>query len=214
MTYREFRDLDDFTETRLVHVDSHFEFANGAFFQLPAVNFTREGLREPFEISSGIWVPAGTYDNVEWGFRYNTNRSSPLSLEGRITLAGFYSGARYGAATTLSARMGETFVASLRVDYNDVRLDEGDFTTTVVGVRAAYSFSPRIYLQSLLQYNDLTDGFSGNVRFGWLNTAGTGLFLVYNDVRHTGTFERTGIPRGVLDRTFVLKFTRQFNFGF
>ncbi len=213
LTHREYRDLDGSIETRLIHVDSHFEFSNGAFFQLPAINFTREGLKEPFEISPGVVVPRGTYDNVEWGFRYNTNRSALLSLEGRITIGGFYSGNRAGSDATLNVRLGETFVSGLRVDYNDVNLPEGDFHTTLVGLKTAYSFTPRIYLQSLLQYNDRTDTFSANLRFGWLNTAGTGLFIVYNDLRNTEAFERVGIPRGPLDRTLILKFTRQFNLG-
>ncbi|HSM59172.1 MAG TPA: DUF5916 domain-containing protein [Longimicrobiales bacterium] len=210
---REYLSLDGFSETRIIHIDSHFEFANGAFFQLPALNFTREGLRGPFEISPGITLPAGTYDNFEWGFAFNTNLSAPLSAQGRVDVGGFYNGFRYGTTSTLNARVSNTFVASLRVSWFDVDLDQGDFRTTVVGLRTAYSFTPRIYLQSLLQYNDQSDTFSGNIRFAWLNTAGTGLFLVYNDLRNTASFAERGIPRGPLDRTFVVKFTRQLNLG-
>ena len=42
--------------------------------------------------------------------------------------------------------------------------------------------SARVYLQTLLQYNRQTDTFSTNIRFGWLNTAGTGLFVVLNNL--------------------------------
>jgi hypothetical protein len=208
---REHRDLDGFSETRFIHLDSHFEFANGAFFQLPALNFTREGLKEPFEIADGIVIAPGSYDNFEWGFAYNTNRGAPISFEGRIDIGGFYSGHRKGSESTLNARFGETFAAALRLSYYDVDLEEGSFETTLVGLRAAWSFTPRVYLQGLLQYNEQTDTFSSNVRFGWLATAGTGLFLVYNDTENTGTFEDTGFRRGPLDRTFIIKFTRQFD---
>jgi len=208
ISYREYFDLDGFSETRLIHLDSHFEFANGAFFQLPALNFTREGLKEPFEIADGVVIAPGTYDNFEWGFAYNTNLSAPLSFDGRIDVGGFYSGRRAGTSTTFSARLGETLVTALRVSYYDVRLDEGDFQTLLLGLRAAYSFSPRVYLQALLQYNDQTEHFSSNLRFGWLSTAGTGLFVVFNDIESTGPFERTGVRRGAVDRTLIVKFTR------
>ncbi len=66
-------------------------------------------------------------------------------------------------------------------------------------------------MQALLQYSDQTGAFSGNIHWGWLNTAGTGLFLVYNDLRHTGSLLETGIPRGPLDRSFVIKFRRLLN---
>jgi hypothetical protein len=212
VVYREFFDLDGFSETRLVHVDSHFEFANGAFFQLPAVNFTREGLKEPYEIAPGVVVPIGTYDNVEWGFRYNTDQSAPLSVEGELDIGGFYSGRRAGGATTLNARLGDKLVAGLRTTYYDVDLDEGRFQTALLGLRVAYSFSPRVYLQSLIQYNDQTNNFSSNIRFGWLSTAGTGLFLVYNDSQRTNLFERLA-DRGPLERGLIVKFTRQLDLG-
>jgi hypothetical protein len=208
ISYREFLDLDWFSETRVIHIDSHFEFFNGAFFQLPAINLTREGLQDPFEIAEGVVVPPGTYDNVEWGFAFNTDESAPLSINSRITIGGFYSGHRKGATGTINARLGTTLAAGLRFGYDDVDLREGSFETAVISLRVAYSFTPRIYLQSLIQYNNQTDNFSSNVRFGWLNTAGTGLFLVYNDVELVQ-------PRGTrlepVNRAFILKFTRQFN---
>jgi hypothetical protein len=210
-SYREHLSLDGFSETRHWHLDSHFEFANGAFFQLPGINFRREGLREPFEISEGIVIPAGMYDNPDWGFRFNTDQSAALSVQGNIDIGGFYNGRRFGTGTTVTARVSDTFVAALRVNWFDVRLDQGDFQTSLINFKAAYSFTPSIYLQTLLQYSDQSDSFSGNIRFGWLNTAGTGLFLVYNDLRHTGSLLETGIPRGPLDRSFVIKFTRLLN---
>ena len=203
-SYREHLSLDGFSETRDWHLDSHFEFANGAFFQFPSINFRREGLREAFEISEGIVIPAGTYDNPDWGFRFNTDQSAPLSVQGSIDIGGFYNGTRYGTGTTVTTRVSDTFVAALRFNWFDVNLDQGDFQTSLISLKAAYTFTPSIYLQALLQYSDQTDSFSGNVRFGWLNTAGTGLFLVYNDLRHTGLIEETGIPRGPLDRSLVI----------
>ncbi len=204
LTYRQYDDLNGFTETRLIHIDSHFEFANGAFFQLPALNFTREGLTVPFEISDGVLVPPGTYDNFEWGFEYNTNLSAPLSVSGSIDIGGFYTGHRKGTGLNVNARTGEKLVNSLRIVLEDVELPQGEFTTTLVGLKSAYSFSPRMFLQSLIQYNDQDRRISGNIRFGWYGPAGTGLFLVYNEGR------RTGRGSGIQERAFIVKFTRQF----
>ncbi len=213
VSWREFWDLSGFSETRVVHIDSHFEFSNGAFFQLPAFNITGEGLQEPFEIREGIEIPAGSYNNVEWGFRYNTNLSAPLSLEGGITAGGFYSGKRFGTNTTISYRFRDRFVTSLRLDRVDVDLAEGDFVTSVLALKASYSFSPRTFLQASLQYNDETDNLGSNIRFGWLDTAGTGLYIVYNDAEHLGSLERTGIERGPQGRQLIVKYTKMFDIG-
>ncbi len=209
INYREHFDLDGFSESRWIHIDSHFEFSNGAFIELPALNLTREGLKAPFTIHPGVVVPAGTYDNVEMNFAWNTNRSATLSAEGRVEFGGFYDGTRRGGSLALNFRGGDRLVTSGRVQYYDVRLAGGDFETMLLTLRAAWSFTPRVYLQSLVQYNDQTRNLSSNVRFGWLNTAGTGLFVVFNDLDHRGPFHRTGMEPGPMERTLVIKFTRQ-----
>ena len=211
ISWQQFWTLGGFTEEYKVHIDSHFEFANGAFFQLPGLNFTSEGLQEPFEISDGIVIPTGNYDNVDWEFRFNSNRGAPLSLSGGWGLGGFYSGTRFGPNATVAYRFRDKFSASLRMNYFDVRLDEGSFTTAVYALSTSYSFSPRIYLQSQIQYNDDTENFGANLRLAFLNTAGTGLYLVYNDSEHFGVFDRTGIDRGPQQRQFVIKYTRLLN---
>jgi hypothetical protein len=75
--------------------------------------------------------------------------------------------------------------------------------TNLLRARISYSFTPRVFTQALVQYNDLTDRWSTNLRFGWLQTANTGLFVVYNENRETG-----GAALGVRDRSFIVKFSR------
>ena len=70
-------------------------------------------------------------------------------------------------------------------------------------VRLSYSFTPRLFVQSLVQYNDRIDNWSTNLRLGWLQTANAGLFVVYNENREVG-----GMPLGVRDRSLVVKFSR------
>ena len=203
--------LGGFNESYQVHIDNHFAFENGAFFQLPGFNFTGEGLEQPFAIREDIVVPAGTYHNVDWEFRANTNRGAPLSLSAGWGLGGFYSGTHFGPNATLTYRYGDQLTASVRANYFDVRLDQGSFTTAVVRFNASYSFTPRLYLQTNVQYNDDTRDLGTNVRLGWLDTAGTGLYVVWNDTSHTGSLDRTGILAGPKQRQLVVKYSRLFN---
>jgi hypothetical protein len=142
---------------------------------------------------------------VEWGFAYNTDLSTPVSFQGRFNIGGYYSGRRINWTPTLNARTGG-LAAAVRLDVTDAHLREGDFTTALVGLRVGYSFTPRIYLQSLVQWSNQTDQLSGNFRFGWLSEAGTGLFVVFNDVERTATG-----TRGPEARSFTVKFTRLLN---
>jgi hypothetical protein len=200
---RDFFGFDGFNQTRYLHFDNAVNFTNGSLLST-AMNVRREGLQGQFDIADGITIPTGTYDFVEGVLRYNTNESAMWSLAGVVTVGGFFSGHRKSFESTLTNRLGTTWTAALRFNYDDVDLAEGSFENTLGSLRLAYSFTPRIFLQSLFQYNSETDNFSGNVRFGWLNTAGTGLYVVFNQLQQTIE------PTGPLDRAFVVKFTHQF----
>ncbi len=207
MSGRGFWGFDGFNQTGLLHFDSHIELANGAFFS-PAFNLTREGLQAPFEIDSGVVVPPGTYDNVEAAWRWNSNEGAPVSVSGGLDWGGFLSGTRRGINNTLTVRAGAAFASSLRISYNHLDLAEGGFSTTLIALRLAYNFTPRMYVQSLVQYNEQAGSWSGNVRYGWLNTAGTGLFIVFNE---SHAADRWHDVSGPLGRAVIVKFTRQFS---
>ena len=87
---------------------------------------------------------------------------------------------------------------------NDIDLPEGDFVTNLVRTRVSYSFSPRVFTQALVQYNDRADLWSMNLRFGWLQAANTGLFIVYNDTR--GLYDLFDRPERT-DRSFTIKYS-------
>jgi len=197
------------------HIHSTFMFEDGSRFS-SAVQWVEEGLNVPFKIrGTDIVVPAGSYTGWNgYGFGA-TNPSSPVSFNWRYDLGTFLSGNRWGGTLGVSIRRGDTYTGSLSASHNRIRLLEGDYNTTLTRLSLRYAFSPFVFVQSLIQYNDQSGNWSGNVRFGWLDTGGTGLFLVYNERQ---TMDVTGIsgllPRHALElpeRTFVIKFTRQFD---
>ena len=161
-----------FEESARLHIDSHWEWPSGMELHT-GTNWVLEGLYEPFSvIGTDVTVPAGTYDGWEAAVVFNTNRSADLSFDGRLNVGSFLSGDRVNASGTITLRSGAALSTSLVMEYNDVNLPQGNLETTLVGVNFGYFFTPRIYLQSLVQYSDQIDRLSANVRFGWLNTAG------------------------------------------
>jgi hypothetical protein len=207
INYRGYYGFDGAMQSEQVHLDfGEVELQNGGRFG-PEVNLMGEGLLDPFEIAAGVVIPAGQYRWVNNAWDFSTNPSAPVSLAGRVELGGFYDGTRYGGNATLTVRQGASLTTSLLMEYNDVNLDEGDFVRSLVGFRLGYFFTPRVFVQSLVQYSNQARVFSANVRFAWLNTAGTGLFVVFNDAEEaTGALSWTR-PQS---RSFVVKFTRQF----
>ena len=205
VSYRGYWGLDGFQETGYLHIDNHWEWKSG--FEIhTGINFTREGVRETFEISDSVFVSPDTYDHTEAQIVLRTNQGSKISLSTRNVIGGFFGGDRVNLSGTLRLRASERFTTQFSLSYNNISLPGGDFTTNLFRARISYSFTPRIYVQGLFQYNDRADLWSANLRFGWLQAANTGLFIVINEA--SGIDEFFGNPQA---RSITLKYSRLFN---
>ena len=198
-------------ETQYTHMDNHWEWEGGHEAHT-GINLTREGLFVPFEIFPGVTVPIGVYDHTESQLTFNTNRGAPVSAAIRSTIGGLFGGKRIREVFDLTVRFGETFNAQLVWDWNDINLPAGHFTTNLSSLRLSYSFTTRLFLQALVQYNDRADLWSSNVRFGLLSDANTGLFIVYNDIQGLGTLDpHLDIDRSAFGRTLTIKYSQLFD---
>ncbi len=205
---RGFHGLDDgFYQTGYIHLDlTEIEFANSTRFG-PEYNISHEGLQTPFTIAPGVVIPVGSYDWGTFAFDYTTDPSENVSATGRFDVGEFWTGRRSGGSGTVTVRHGAAISGSFTADYTDARLPQGHFVSSLQAVRLNYFFTPRVFVQTLTQYNNQAHIFSSNLRFGWLNTAGTGLFVVFNDGREANGFFDWVRPQ---QRSLVVKYTRQF----
>ena len=202
-SYRGFWGLDGFQETGFWHIDSHWQFRDSTEIHT-GMNITREGVRAPFEIYPGVFVPPGTYDHAEAQIVAMSRQSAPVRLELRVTAGGFFGGERLALSPTIRFRAGDALTTELNYQRNDIKLPWGDFVTNLVRTRVSYSFSPRIFTQALVQYNDRADLWSMNFRFGWLQAANTGLFIVYTDTH--GLYDLFERPERT-DRSLIVKYS-------
>ena len=210
VSLRNFYLPDGYFSSGWLHIDmTEMTFADGGRFG-PELNFYHEGLRQPFAIASNVTLPVAEYDYASLGIDWQTNPSAPFSVVVRGDFGPFYNGNRNGGSTTLTYRHGSSLSSSLLFEYNDVHLAQGTFDRKLIGTRVAYFFTPRVFLQSLLQYSNQAQAFSANARFGWLSTAGTGLFIVLNDGEEADGFFKWRQPQS---RSLVIKYARQFGTG-
>jgi len=198
VSYRGYWNFEGFQETGFLHIDNHFEYKSGLEFHT-GINFTREGVVNAFEISDGVVVEPGTYDHAEAQIIFFTNRSNPLSISTRHVLGGSFGGSRYLNSATLRYRQGDKLNTEIGYQYNKFDLPQGTFSANVFRGAVAYSFTPNMYLQGLIQNNTVTDLWALNVRFGWLQRANSGLFFVIN---------ANWQDRNPFNNSFIIKYSR------
>ena len=153
----------------------------------------------------GVVVQPGTYDHGELSLNYFSNQSKPFSYSMRVVAGGRFGGDRVSVASEVGYRVGEKFRTSLEFDYNDFDLPNGEFTANLARWRISYSFTPKMPIQALIQYNEQADIVGTNIRFSWLQTANSGLYLVYNEVDE----RMAGAPP--TGREFILKYSHIFD---
>jgi hypothetical protein len=184
-----------------LHVDNHWDWENGYFIST-AMNGTWEGLHEPFEIYPGVIVPPGNHGGLRFTLRSNTDRRQWLFARHQWDTGRFLTGDENSHLFQMVIRQGGKFTVDTTWNYRQIELPQGSFKTNLGNMRVTYNFTPSVFTQSLIQYNDRTRRWSTNLRFHWLQTAGTGLFVVYND-----TESLRGM--GPVNRAFIVKYVQQ-----
>jgi hypothetical protein len=155
-----------------------------------------------------VAIPPGEYAWVRGVFEGHTNQSAPINASLLHRVGSYYDGDYHGWQLTIGLRAGARLLSEVGWSRDDIRLSGGRFRNDLVLVNVSYAFTSLASVQGLIQYNRQTSTISSNIRLALLNRSGTGFFLVYNDRRDTSVFT----PDALLGRSFVVKYTRLFDY--
>jgi len=193
-------DLDGFKETEVYHIHNFVILESGA--QVAGyVDWSYDGLSQAQSIG-GIVVQPGTFRGQQYQLRANTSTQRPVIFRTGADWGDFFSGNRKSGFVRLDYELGGMLAGQVQYQMNHVELAEGSSRPNLVTGRIAYSFTPNLYVQALVQHNSQSKMWSGNLRMGWIDSAGSGLFLVYNE-RHADELSEP------LERSIVVKYSRQ-----
>jgi hypothetical protein len=154
---------------------------------------------------TGATIPAGRYSFqvVEASYSFGPQRFFSGSLAGRY--GGFYDGDLYSVGFNRGrVELFPQLSLEPSVSHNWVRLPGQEFNTLLAASRLTFTFTPRMFLSTLVQYNSASDRFSANARLRWEYRPGSEIFLVYTEERDTFDFER--FPE-MVNRGLVIKAT-------
>jgi hypothetical protein len=196
-----------FVELREAQVQFQAEMENSDVFSASLTD-SYERLVLAFPIARGVTIPAGEYE--QRGFQLGYNFGLQRRYSGNLTLqhGSFFGGER----TSLGFSRGRVEVLpqlSLEpsISFNRVALPQASFGANVFATRANYSFTPRMFLSGLVQFNSQSNTFSSNVRLRWEYAPGSELFVVYTDDRDTNVLDRFA---ELSNRGLVIKVNRLF----
>ena len=203
IAHRSYFDFQDRLVSSWTHIDNHWVWPSG--FEIhTGVNITSEGVFDAFKISD-VEIPSGEYYHNELQLYIKSNPNTALSFTSRTVIGGYYGGDRFLFSNNIKYRIGNKFNSTLNLDYTKLNLENGDINALITGLRLSYSFSPKMYLQSLIQYNNVTNVTSVNTRFGMLQTANSGLFVVINFIKDSDWFDY------INNRSISVKYSYQFD---
>jgi hypothetical protein len=165
---------------------------------------TMDVLDLPFRIQRDVTIPVGAYSMNEWYFTVNTSPGRRFYERLSFSPVDFYGGTKVNTSAAVGARVSSRFSTELQYNRNDVKMPWGNFLVNLSTLRVDYTFSPRMTIRSLTQYNTSTREVSNNIRFNFIYRPGSDIYVVYNDL------SQTGLPADIFgrkDRQLVVKAT-------
>jgi hypothetical protein len=152
-------------------------------------------------------VPAGVYTYNIAAANYSSDHSRKLG--GSIQVGGgtFYNGTFLGVRLTNYWKPNDKLGIDLSWNWNrvDVPFPNGQFTTSIVGYRMSYSFTPNLFTKAYLQWNQFDKRIISNFLVNFIHTPGSDFYLVYNEEWNTGNKFKT------MNRTVLAKITYLLN---
>ncbi len=144
--------------------------------------WNREQLFEPWMINArhGVVLPPGAYDFNSHNLMLFTSESRPVALMTDVRVGSFFSGTQRRYLGEVIWRTDRHLRTSFSIEKNWIRLDEGNFDTSLIMYRLDYSFTPFISLANFVQYDTDTRNIGLQSRLRWIMKPGREFFVVFN----------------------------------
>jgi hypothetical protein len=162
--------------TAVTPVDLRFESGESVGME---ISREFERLDRPFRIHPDVEIPTGDYSTWRAGIGASTASRRAIAAGAELSSGGFWSGERTTAGTFLTVRPLPGVNLTGNLEWNDVRLAEGQFSTTLTRISAGVHPSPLTALTSTIQYDDLSRIVGLYSRLRWTVRPGSDVFLVY-----------------------------------
>ena len=198
-------------ETRQSQLGFSTELENSDRFAVSVAD-NYEFLVNPFTPGPGVTFPVGGYGFRDVEATYSLGAQHRLSGTFTVRAGEYFSGdIRTIGFSRGRVELTQQFSLEPSVSVNWIDTPQGSFRTDLVVSRVNYTFTPRMFVSALIQYNSSRDTISSNFRLRWEYTPGSELFVVYSEDRDTNPLMPDRYSE-LRNRGFVVKVNRLFRF--
>jgi len=143
-----------------------------------------EFLAQPFTPGPGVTFPVGGYGFRDVEATYSLGAQHRLNGTFTVRAGEYFNGdIRSVAFSRGRVALTPQFSVEPSLSVNWINTPHGSFRTDLVVSRVTYTFTPRMFVSALIQYNSSSDTISTNLRLRWEYSPGSELFIVYSEDR-------------------------------
>ncbi|HUX34592.1 MAG TPA: DUF5916 domain-containing protein, partial [Gemmatimonadaceae bacterium] len=224
VTWDYYQDLHGQILAKNLHTGYTFFLNDGGYVEL-SVNPRFERLTSAFVINPSVGaIPVGGYAWTEWQLKGQTDPSRELSLTFSGISGGLWSGSQRTVSGTVTYRPSYQLKLAVGGQRTDARLNHpagAHFVADLLTFRGNYSFTTKMFLDALSQFDPASHMLNANVRFNVIHHPLSDVFVVFNeqrfltpDGRAPGAYATIdpALSSGLPGRSLVVKVTQMVSF--
>ncbi len=206
-----FRNEDRSVESANAEYAIDLQWKSGANVSMD-LEMDYEDLKKDEDFPEGTIVPAGSYTAFEIKGGYDMPGGSLFRTDFDCSFGGFFDGWRFDFGVKPKWNVSRHLEMGSEYEINVIRFPNRNqgFNAHVVRLKTRAAFNTKASLNAFVQYSNISDQFSTNIRFRYNFGEGNDLWLVYNE--NLNTDRDDDIPRKLLTkrRTLLMKYTHTF----
>lgn len=187
------------------------QFKSGWIFEIrlrPQI----ENLVEDFDLADDVTIPIGDYKFVGYNAEVSSPMNSAFSWVVEVNTGAFYDGTRNGFSFSPVMNLSSSVELSATYEYNRASFEARDEVLNfhLLRIKSLYMFDTKLSLATLIQYNNQSKNFAGNIRLRYNPSEGNDLFIVYNDDINSDRFRETPSLPTFNQRSIQVKYSYTF----
>ncbi|MEZ5014956.1 MAG: DUF5916 domain-containing protein [Chitinophagales bacterium] len=211
------RTATDESETLQYTLEHGYYFKNGAAIEIVLLDYKIDRLGFDWMLDDQNAIASGVYTMLNTSVYLLSQQQKNYSAGVYSSYGGFYGGKRFSISPEGNIYLTKHASAALTYEYNNIHFDTylytdsaTLFTSNLVRLSLAYNFSTTFSVKAYIQFEDLSERLTSNLRIRYNPREGTDLFIVLNQGVNSNR-DRLDPSLPVIDQQAVtVKFVRTF----